>query len=150
MYLKQQLSDRQLQEVHHIIQSYEYYCGCMVTPNVSSLSSEVFTRLKLTCSSPIEWACYGATIRTMRKNLCLCCGVNKGVINQELKKCYKTVLPICEECKKFKEPMKQMPHKTAEAQRTINKMFPKKKMVTPACVFFNLLHYVSILVLFFM
>ena len=134
MYLKQQLSDRQLQEVHHIIQSYEYYCGCMVTPNVSSLSSEVFTRLKLTCSSPIEWACYGATIRTMRKNLCLCCGVN--------------MRGICEEYKKFKEPMKQMPHKTAEAQRTINKMFPKKKMVTPACVFFNLLHYVSILVLF--
>ena len=136
MYLKQQLSDHQLQEVHHIIQSYEYYCGCMVTPNVSSLSSEVFTRLKLTCSSPIEWACYGATIRTMRKNLCLCCGVN--------------MRGICEECKKFKEAMKQMPHKTAGAQRTINKMFPKKKMVTPACVFFNLLHYVSILVLFFM
>ena len=34
---------------------------------------------------------------------------------------------MCEECKKFKEPMKRMPHKTAEAQRTIDKVFPKKR-----------------------
>ena len=39
----------------------------------------------------------------------------------------------------FKQSMKQMPHKTAEAQRTINEMFPKKKTLTPACIFFNLL-----------
>ena len=28
---------------------------------------------------------------------------------------------------KNKKPMKWMPHKTAEAQRTINEMFPKKE-----------------------
>ena len=28
---------------------------------------------------------------------------------------------------KFKEPMKRMPHETAEAQRTINEMFLKKE-----------------------
>ena len=28
---------------------------------------------------------------------------------------------------KDKDPMKRMPHKTAEVQRTINKMFPKKR-----------------------
>ena len=49
-----------------------------------------------------------------------------SIINQELKKCYTTILPICKECKKFKEPMKWMPHKTAETQKTINEMFPKK------------------------
>ena len=32
-----------------------------------------------------------------------------------------------EECKKFQEPMKRMPHITAEAQRTIIKMFPPQK-----------------------
>ena len=46
--------------------------------------------------------------------------------------------------------MKQMPHKTAEVPRKINKIFPtKKKMLTPACIFFNLLPDVSILVLFY-
>ena len=69
---------------------------------------------------------YGATIPTIRKGLCSYCEVKDGVINQELKKCYNTVQPICKECKKFKDPMKRMPHKTAEAQRTINKMFPKE------------------------
>ena len=81
---------------------------------------------------------------------CSYCGVKDGIIKQELKECYKTVLPICEECKKFKEPMKRMSLKTAEAQRTINnEMFPKKKKtLTPACIFFNLLHDIHILVLF--
>ena len=90
------------------------------------------------------------TILTIRKGLCSYCGVKDNIINQELKKCYKTFTPICEEYKKFKEPMKWMPHKTAEAQRTINEMFPKKKKtLTPACIFFNLLQDLSILVLFF-
>ena len=98
----------------------------MVTPQ-RSLSREVFTRLELTCNSPIEWAYYGATTRTIRKGLCSNCGVKDGVINYELKKCCKTVLSIYEECKKFKDPMKGIPHKAAVAQRTINEMFPKKR-----------------------
>ena len=98
----------------------------------------------------VTTAHYGATIGTIRKGLCSYCGVKDSMINQESKKCYKTVLPIMEECKKFQEPMKRMPHITAEAQRTIIKMFPpKKKTLTPARIFFNLLHDVSILALFF-
>ena len=124
---KQQLSGRQLRELCCIMQSYKYYCGCMITPNVSSLSGEVFTRLELTCNSPITRVYYGVTICSIRKGLCSYCGVKDGIINQELKKCYKTVLPICKECKKLKEPMKWMPYKTAEAQRRINKVFPKKR-----------------------
>ena len=47
-----------------------------------------------------------------------------------------------------------MPHKTADAQRTINEIFQKKKKkkkktLTLACMFFNLLYDVSILVFFF-
>ena len=34
---------------------------------------------------------------------------------------------MCEDSKKIKQRMKQMPHKTIQAQRTINEMFPKKK-----------------------
>ena len=40
-----------------------------------------------------------------------------------------------EECKKFQEPMKRMPHITAEAQRTIIKMFPPKKENTNASLY---------------
>ena len=78
---------------------------------------------------------YGATIGTIRKGLCSYCGVKDSMINQESKKCYKTVLPIMEECKKFQEPMKRMPHITAEAQRTIMKMFPPKKENTNASLY---------------
>ena len=46
-----------------------------------------------------------------------------------------------------------MPHKTADAQRTINEIFQKKKKkkktLTLACMFFNLVYDVSILVFFF-
>ena len=62
-----------------------------------------------------------------KKGLWSYCGVKDGIINQDLKKYYKTVLPRWEECKKFKDPMKKMPHKTVEAQRTIKEMFPKKR-----------------------
>ena len=70
---------------------------------------------------------YGATIRTIRKGLRSYCGVKDGIIKQELRKCCRAVLPICEECKTFKEPKKQMRHNTAEAQRAINEMFVKKE-----------------------
>ena len=69
---------------------------------------------------------YGTTVRNIRNVFCSYCGVKDNGTNQELKKCYKTVLPICKECKKFKNSVKWMPHKT-EAQRTINKMFPKER-----------------------
>ena len=62
---------------------------------------------------------YEATKHTTREGLCSYCGVKDVIIKQELKKCYKTVLPIGKECKKFKEPMKWIPHKRAEVQRTI-------------------------------
>ena len=85
IYSKQQLSDHQLRELHRIMRSYEYYCGCMIIPNASSLSGEAFTRLELICNFPIKWAYYGASIRTMRKILCSYCGVKDGAINQELR-----------------------------------------------------------------
>ena len=48
--------------------------------------------------------------------------------------------------------MRRVPHKTADAQR-INEIFQKKKKkkktLTLACMFFNLLYDVSILVFFF-
>ena len=77
---------------------------------------------------------YRTTIHTIRKDLCSYCGVKDGIKNQKLKKCYKTNLPICEECKKFKEPMKRMPHKTAEVT-----MFPKKENANTSlyCFLFN-------------
>ena len=84
---------------------------------------------------------YRTTIHTIRKDLCSYCGVKDGIKNQKLKKCYKTNLPICEECKKFKEPMKRMPHKTAE----VTECFQKKKTLTPACIVF----YLTIFMMYF-
>ena len=83
---------------------------------------------------------YRTTIHTIRKDLCSYCGVKDGIKNQKLKKCYKTNLPISKECKKFKEPMKWMPHKTAE----VTQCFQKKKTLTPACIVFLFNHFYDV------
>ena len=127
IYSKQQLTDREKREVRRIMRSYDFHCGCMVTPNISFLSGVIFTRLELNCSSPIEWAYYGSSVRNAQKNLCSHCGKNSGSVDPELKKYYRTVLPICDGCKVSKDPMKRMPYKTAAAQRSIKNMFPQKR-----------------------
>ena len=50
----------------------------------------------LHCGVPIEICYYSSELG--RKDLCANCGSPEAMIPLELKKLYKTVLPICEEC----------------------------------------------------
>ena len=96
--------------------------GCMITPDSSFLWGTVFTRLELSCSSPMEYMYYGAPKLNVRKDLCSHCATPRAVIDEELKKVYKTVLPICSHCKsRGKEVVKKGQIKTAAANKKSKK-----------------------------
>ena len=99
----------------------------MITPDVSSLSGTVFTRLEVTCNSPVEWAYYGTQMKGVKKDIRAYCVKDGTEIDAELKKCFKTVLPVCGLCKDLKKPLpKRGPLHTASAQRSIKSMLAKK------------------------
>lgn len=84
----------------------------MITPDVSHLSGSVFTRLELNCESPIEWAYYNSALG--RKDVCAHCGVRNALVDKDLIKEYKTVLPLCAGCKgRGKQSLKRGPKNTA-------------------------------------
>ena len=72
------------------------------------LENKVFGRLGICCASPVEWAYYSSNIGAM--HICCHCGGEGGTIDKNLKKRFKTVLPICEMCvSQGLEPMKKAP-----------------------------------------
>ena len=76
-----------------------YTCGAPLLPPNHPLIHTVMLRGNLTCASPIELPFYGTSADVGRKDLCAHCGIEGGEIDNELKKCFKTVLPICVQCK---------------------------------------------------
>ena len=93
-------------------------CGCLITPDISMLSGSVFTELEMHCKTLIEWAYYGAMKITARKDLCCHCSKQGAQQDKELKKLFKTVLPICDGCRaESKKVYKRGPIKTAAANR---------------------------------
>ena len=51
------------------------------------------------CKTPIEWAYYAATKIAVPRDLCCHCSKQGAQQDKELKKLFKTVLPICDECR---------------------------------------------------
>ena len=109
IYSEHALSNWENRELKSILHKYSFHCGCMITPDVSFLLGMVFTRLELTCSSPMELPFYANTKIYVQKDICYC--IRKGVQeDKELKKQFKTILPLCLSCKeKGKNPFKQSP-----------------------------------------
>ena len=115
------MTPRQNRELKSVIRKYDYLCGCQITPDVSSLAGTVFTRLDITCDSPVEWSYYGATKVPVHKDMCAYCGVLGADTDQQLLKVFKTVLPLCSMCKsKGKNPLKRGPIHTPAAKRAAN------------------------------
>ena len=112
------INDKRSTRVKNVIRKYDYVCGCLITPDVSMLSGSVFTRLEMHCKTPIEWAYCGATKITAQKDLCCRCSKQGAQQDQELKKLFKTVLPICDGCQaECKKVYKWGPIKTAAANQ---------------------------------
>ena len=118
VYAERALTNREHRELKGIVRKYDFVCGCSITPDVSFLSGTVFTRLELSCQSPLEWPYFAATKVSVRKDICAYC-CRKGVSpDAKTKKKFKTVLPICLPCKAMgrkelkRGPLGKKPSKT--------------------------------------
>lgn len=76
--------------------NYDFVCGCMAIPENHVLEGKVFSRLGLTCLSPLEWAYYSSKIG--ENDLCCQCGTESGEVDVQLLAKFKSVLPMCVAC----------------------------------------------------
>lgn len=98
LYSKIKLSERQKVSLALLISEFEYSCGAPITPPRHSLHGKVVTRSNLSCATMIEIPFYGSSLG--RKDTCSHCGSEGGTVCPELKARFKTVLPLCEDCRK--------------------------------------------------
>ena len=107
MYSLHKLTERQKVSLVTSMSEYDYTCGAPVLPPSNTLHSKVMVRAFLTCSMPVEIPYYGSELG--KKDICAHCVAEEAEIDQELKKKYKTVLPICIACEEGKTPVLQCP-----------------------------------------
>ncbi|KAK7092705.1 hypothetical protein V1264_008410 [Littorina saxatilis] len=108
VYSSKKLNQRQQVLLASSLSEFEYSCGSQLfPPSCGSLLKELVLRPNITCATPIELPYYGADLG--RKDLCAYCGEQDAYTDQELKKCFKTVLPICRSCATQNTPITQRP-----------------------------------------
>ncbi|WAR27046.1 hypothetical protein MAR_012750 [Mya arenaria] len=98
IYGKQKMSSREEVSFAILVSGFDYTCGAPITPPESSLHGKYVARQMLVCNTPLELAYYSSNISSP-KDTCAHCGIGEGVVDLQLKKRYKTVLPLCEQCK---------------------------------------------------
>lgn len=96
LYSKQKLSQRQELTLALTLSEYDYTCGAPVLPPNHSLAKFIQIRTEMSCISPIEVSYYSSGIG--RGDLCAHCATEDSQCNMDLKKKYKTVLPLCGNC----------------------------------------------------
>ncbi|XP_078327779.1 uncharacterized protein LOC144623250 [Crassostrea virginica] len=97
IYGKNKLTERQKVQLAILLSDFKYTCGSPVTPPEHALHGKLFTRMNIHCGSPMEVAYYSSSIG--RRDICYYCGATDAEANVELKKEFKTVLPLCQTCK---------------------------------------------------
>ncbi len=105
-YAKTALSSRHKLELAVQMSQYEFTCGSPLLPPDHPLAHTIQTRLALTCGDVLEISYY----KLGRADSCAYCGKTGGVVDQELKARFKTVMPLCVSCcNKGKKPVCQRP-----------------------------------------
>jgi hypothetical protein len=97
IYCKNSLSERQKISLATSMSQFDYTCGAALLPPSHSLCQKVMTRGSLVCALPLEIPYYGSGLG--QTDMCCHCGVLEGIVDQDLRRKYKTVLPICETCR---------------------------------------------------
>ena len=97
LYSTHKLTERQQTTLVLLVSEYEYSCGAPVTTPESTLHGKVVIRPQLTCAAPVEVSYYSSNIG--RKDICSFCASIDAEVDSILKKSFKTVLPICKDCK---------------------------------------------------
>jgi hypothetical protein len=83
------------------ISEYDFTCGApLADPNIDLLR-KVEIRRNITCAHPVELPFYsaGGNLQVQTATICCYCASDDGIVDQSLKSKYKTVLPICKQCK---------------------------------------------------
>ena len=98
VYSKTRLNNNQRVLLAKTMSSFEYSCGSFLFPpsEKGKTAQTLCIRPNLQCAMQIELPYYGSEVG--RADKCSHCGGNNGVIDAELKKKFKTVLPICQDC----------------------------------------------------
>ena len=91
-------SQRQKVALAMLFSEFDYTCGAPLTPPDNPLHGKLVCRPSLSCSSPVETPFYGQNELTNPKDICAHCGIQGASVDMDLRKRYKTVLPICEDC----------------------------------------------------
>ena len=110
IYAKTKFDNRQRLLLAKNISSFEYSCGAHLFPPAEKgkLANSMVIRPNLQCAMQIEVPYYSSNVG--RKDVCSHCGRINTAINMDLKKQYKTVLPICKPClDSKKKPFTQRP-----------------------------------------
>jgi hypothetical protein len=97
VYSKQKLGSRQLYSLATQMSEHEYSCGSPASVPGLPLFGKIHMRSNLTCESRIEMPYYSAT-SIGRRDICCHCGQDGAVVDTELKKHFRAVLPLCESC----------------------------------------------------
>lgn len=97
IYSKNKLTERQQMQLIILLTEHDYTCGCFVTVPGNSLHNKVHVRLGITCGTPVELAFYRSSFA--KTDLCCICASGSAFIDEKLRECFKTVLPICQSCK---------------------------------------------------
>ncbi|XP_070559193.1 uncharacterized protein [Ptychodera flava] len=96
IYAKTKLSQTDQIKLAILMSENDYTCGAELSPPDHRLHEKVALRPHLSCAVPVEIPYYGADVG--QKDVCAHCGCDEAQIDAELKKQYKTVLPMCNAC----------------------------------------------------
>lgn len=108
IYSTKELTTRQMTSLKRIFSQHEYICGSIATPENHPLEGQVFSRVGISCASPLEWAFYASKLGA--SSICCHCGQLDGETDRDLAKKYKTVLPTCVTCRnKGRSPLHRGP-----------------------------------------
>ena len=113
IYSKQKLSERHNMTVTLALSEFDYSCGAPLLPITCPLARSVMCRAALGCATPVEVPYYTSAIG--RIDVCAFCGAEEAVVDGDLKKKFKTVLPLCIACRnEGKEPIVHRPFGSAK------------------------------------
>ena len=97
IYLRHRLTERQQTSVAVAMSEFDYTCGSVLLPPENPMYKKIMCRSELTCETPVELQHYTSGLGLI--DLCAHCATETGEVNADLKKKFKTVLPICKNCK---------------------------------------------------
>ena len=97
IYSTHKLTERQKNTLAFLVGEFEYSCGAQVTAPACALHGKVMIRSHLTCAAPVEVPYYSSNIG--RKDICTFCANIDAEVDPCLKASFKTVLPICKDCR---------------------------------------------------